>query len=129
MSVLLPESLLPEALAVTRQIQDESYRSRALSELAKYLPEALWQEALEVIWDINDKYFCAGALQKFLPYLERLSISFAQWTEVLEILAYQNRQNLLDALPESRPLLLNLGGEQAFSRTLQAVRDVCQQWP
>ena len=97
--------------------------------MAQHLSEALLSEALDIIWVIKDKYYCARALQGFLPYLEQLSISFTQWADVFEILAYQNRAQLLNALPSSRPMIINLGNEQAFSETLQAVRDVCQQWP
>ncbi|MEM1281834.1 MAG: hypothetical protein AAGG53_17890, partial [Cyanobacteria bacterium P01_H01_bin.152] len=124
----LPE-LRPEALEVTRQIEDESSRSSALSALAEHLPEALLPKALNVIWDIHDKYYCAIALQSFLPHLEQLAMAFRQWVSVLEILAYQNRTQLLSALPQSKLTLVRLGSEQAFSDTLQVVRDVCQQWP
>ncbi|MDV3350740.1 NB-ARC domain-containing protein [Leptothoe sp. LEGE 181152] len=125
----LPESLWPEALAVTRQIQDEDSRSSALSALAEHLPESLWPEALDITRDIKDNYYCANALQRFLPYLEQLSISFTQWTDVLDTLAYQNRSQLINTLPKSRSMIVSFGHEQAFSETLQAVRDVCQQWP
>ena len=122
-------TLLPEALEVTRQIQDESYRAFALRALAEHLPEALLPEALAIIWDIKDNYYCANALQDYLPYLEQLLTSFTQWAEVLDTLAYQNRSQLLNVLPKIRPMVIRLGNEQAFSETLQAVRDVCRQWP
>ncbi|MEO0396445.1 MAG: apoptotic protease-activating factor, partial [Cyanobacteria bacterium P01_A01_bin.137] len=124
----LPE-LLPEALEVTRQIQAESYRSSALRGLAEHLPEPLWSEVLDIVWDIKDKYYCAIALQGFLSYSEQLSKSFTQWTGVIDVLAYQDRAQLLNALPKIRSMMISLGNEQAFSETLQAVRDVCRQWP
>ena len=124
----LPELWL-EALEITRQIKDESARSMALSNMAQYLPEVLLPGAFDTIWAIQDKYYCANALQGYLPYLGYLSMSFTQLTDILDILAYQNRAQLLDALPQIRPMIIRLGNEQAFSETLKAVRDVCQQWP
>ncbi|MEM7066683.1 MAG: hypothetical protein AAF572_26400 [Cyanobacteria bacterium P01_B01_bin.77] len=44
-------------------------------------------------------------------------------------LAHQNRKDLLRELPDMRPIILELGHEKAFSDSLQAVRDVCAQWP
>ncbi len=64
----LPE-LLPEALEVTRQIQDESDRSRALSELAKHLPPELLPEALEVTRQIQYEYYRSRALRELAKQL------------------------------------------------------------
>ncbi len=50
----LPAEFLPKALGIAQQIQDESDRSRALSELAKQLPELL-PEALEVTRQIQSR--------------------------------------------------------------------------
>ncbi|MDV3348040.1 caspase family protein [Leptothoe sp. LEGE 181152] len=125
----LPEVFWPEALAITRQIKDEFLRSRALRGMAQHLPENLRPKALEIVWAIKDKYYCSIALQAFLPNLEQLSIPFTDWVNVLNILAYQNREKLFDALPKSKPTIIRLGNEQAFFDILQAIRDVCQQWP
>ena len=125
----LPEALWSEALEVTRQIQDEDYRSRALRAMVPHLPDPLLPKALGIIRAIQDKYYCADALQGFLSYIECLSMPFADCAEVIGILAYQNRKQLLQALPKSKPMLLRLGNDEAFSEILQAVRDVCKQWP
>ena len=81
------------------------------------------------MWAIKDKYYCAKALQGFLSYLECLSMPFSDCAKVIDILAYQNRKQLLQALPKIRPMLLRLGDNGALSEILQAVRDVCKQWP
>ncbi|MFG6101674.1 NB-ARC domain-containing protein [Leptothoe sp. EHU-05/26/07-4] len=130
MTEYLPEPLWPEVLDLARQIQDEDSRARALRAMAEYhLPKSRWSEALDIVWSIKDKYYCANALQGFLSYLEPLSKSFTQWTDVIDILAYQKRAQLLNALPKIRPMIISFGKEQAFSETLQAVREVCRQWP
>ncbi|MEM6353071.1 MAG: hypothetical protein AAF766_20140, partial [Cyanobacteria bacterium P01_D01_bin.14] len=77
----------------------------------------------------HDKYFCAKALRAFLTHLEKLSVSIEKWIEVLDILAFENRDDLLGTISASRPTLIRLGGGEAFYRILQAVRDVCKQWP
>ncbi|NEZ65223.1 hypothetical protein D0962_20995 [Leptolyngbyaceae cyanobacterium CCMR0082] len=129
MSKQLTPELLPEALSIAIELKDESSRAVALSNLAKYLPEALLAKALEMMWQIQDPYFRSRALRGLLPYLMKLTITFADWTVMLEVLAYQNRKNLLEELPDICPIILELGDEQAFSDILQAVRDVCAQWP
>ena len=62
-------------------------------------------------------------------FLQKLSVSVGRWIEVLDILAYENRDDLLGTMSGSRPTLVRLGGETAFSEILQAVRDICKQWP
>ena len=65
----LPEELLPEALSVTRQIQDETSRAIALIELAEHLPEALWPEALKRTRQIQDENYRGYALSELARHL------------------------------------------------------------
>ncbi|MEO1392315.1 MAG: NB-ARC domain-containing protein [Cyanobacteria bacterium J06634_5] len=125
----LPEALWPEALEITREIKDESSRSIALRAMPKHLPKEHLPKALELIQEIQDNYFRAQSLQAFLPALEQLSIPFPEWAKTLDIMAYQNRSKLLKALPNSRPIITRLGNSDTFPAILQAVRDVCKQWP
>ncbi|MEO1391347.1 MAG: NB-ARC domain-containing protein [Cyanobacteria bacterium J06634_5] len=125
----LPSELWSEALTITGEIKDEFYRSIALSAIAQHLPTGLLSTAIAMIWDIQDNYFRAQALQAFLPALEQLSIPFHEWAKMLDIIAYQNRSELLTALPDSRPIVTRLGDDNTFPAILQAVRDVCRQWP
>ncbi len=125
----LPLDLWPKVLEIIQEIRDESSRAQALSGLAKHSPSELLPEALRIVWSIQDKYYCSNALRSFIPYLEMLSIPFPDWARVLDALAYQNRSSLIKIFPDSRATVIRLGGNQAFSEILQAVRDVCQQWP
>ncbi|MEO1402358.1 MAG: NB-ARC domain-containing protein [Cyanobacteria bacterium J06635_1] len=125
----LPLQLLAEAMEATCQIKDGSARAIALRALVKYLSCDSLPKALKIMWFIQDKYYCANALQGLLPRLKELSIPFADWSKILDVLAYQNRSHLLKALPDIRPIIITLGDEQAFLDTLQAMRDVCGQWP
>ncbi|MEM8504941.1 MAG: NB-ARC domain-containing protein [Cyanobacteria bacterium P01_D01_bin.1] len=74
----LPKELLPEALEIVCQNQDESDRSLTLSEVAKYLPEELLPEALETARQIqnkSDRVLVLRTLASRLPIL---------WSEALE---------------------------------------------
>ncbi len=64
----LPESLLPQALDITRQIQAEYSRAYALSALVPHLPE-LVTEALDTTRQIQDEYSRAAALNALGPHL------------------------------------------------------------
>ncbi|MEL6815764.1 MAG: hypothetical protein AAFP03_13270, partial [Cyanobacteria bacterium J06598_3] len=126
----LPEKLWPEALNIIQNIRDESSRSSALSAIAPHLPKALHPEAIAILWSIQDKYYSAQALQGCLPHIDTLTHTFPAWANALDILAYQNRSELIKLLPTMRPIVMRLGNsEETFSEVLQAMRDVCKQWP
>jgi hypothetical protein len=67
----LPESLLPQALKVTQQIQDEFARAHALSALVPHLPE-LVTEALEVTQQIQAESARADALSALVHTCQSL---------------------------------------------------------
>ena len=124
----LPE-LLPEALDVTRQISDESYRARTLRELAKQLPPELLPSAFSLIEQFGDKYHSASAWEGFLPRLEEMQVDIAGFAQCLDTLAYQGRKDFLGSLPHLKDTLTRLGGQNTLSLCLEAMREVCAQWP
>ena len=124
----LPE-LLPEALEVTRQISDESDRAWALSELAKQLPPELLQSAFSLIEQFGDKYHSASAWEGFLSRLEDMQVDVACFAQGLDTLAYQGRQAFLSSLPDLKDTLARLGGKKTLALCLEAMREVCAQWP
>ena len=97
----LPESLLPEALEVTRSINDESARASALSALAEHLPKSLLPYALEVTRTLNSESSRASVLSILAEHLPEL------WPEVLEVTCSINsessRASALSALAEHLP--------------------------
>jgi methyl-accepting chemotaxis protein len=125
----LPPELLPEALEVTRQISDESDRAWALSELAKQLPPELLQNAYLLIELFGDKYHSASAWQGLLPRLEDMQIDMACFAKGLDTLACQGRKAFLDSLPDLKDTLARLGGQKTLSLCLEAMKEVCAQWP
>ena len=82
-----------------------------------------------MILSFQDKYYAAQALEELLPSLGKFAISFKEWSQLLNILSHQKREKLLLQVPYITSIVLNLSDEQAFSRTLQGMRDVCAQWP
>ncbi|MFG6103464.1 NB-ARC domain-containing protein [Leptothoe sp. EHU-05/26/07-4] len=126
----LPSDLSEDVLTMIRNnIQSEAARASALRSVGKSLPESWLSEVLEMLWQIRDPYYRSKALKGLLPHLAQDSISFTDTVNMLDTLAYQKRESLLDLLPDIRPIVLHLADERAFSDVLQAVRDVCAQWP
>ncbi|MFK8184213.1 MAG: NB-ARC domain-containing protein [Phormidesmis sp.] len=125
----LPQKHWPKALKMTRQIKDESDRSWALSALAQHLPTQYLPQTLEIAWSIQEKYYCAQAFTAFLPALENNNITFSEWAQVLDVLAYQKRSNLIELLPNSQATLTRLGDPHTLPTALQSIRDICNQWP
>jgi len=112
----LPESLLPEALEVTRQIQDEFFRAVALSALALYLPESLLPEVLELTRQIKDDSGCAYVLSALVPHLPKSLLP-----EALEVTRQiQNESDRIDALSA---LVLHLP-ESLLPEALEVIRQI-----
>ncbi|MEM6839896.1 MAG: hypothetical protein AAF609_24050, partial [Cyanobacteria bacterium P01_C01_bin.120] len=125
----LPPELWPEALEITRQISDESARASALSALAKYLPPELLPEAIDLVESFDDRYYAASAWSGLLPRLEELPIDAVGFTKVLATLGYRDRKDFLSDFPSLRNTLMRLGGDGVLKPCLQAMREVCTQWP
>ncbi|PZV02223.1 MAG: hypothetical protein DCF32_15265 [Leptolyngbya sp.] len=125
----LPLELLPEALEVTRQINDESNCAIALRELAKRLPSELLQTAFNLIEQFGDKYYSASALRGLLPRLEEMQVNMACFAQCIDTLAYQGRKDFLRSLPALKDTLTRLGGKHTLALCLEAMREVCAQWP
>ena len=127
----LPESLMAKALEVARSLQNEASRAEALWGLTRYLPESLMAEALEAARSIQDEKHRDSALSGLLPQLKTLETDIALWHEVLHTLAYQDRKQFVAHIPKLSPAILSLSGgdQQALKKMVQAMIDVCRQWP
>jgi hypothetical protein len=99
MAPYLPESLLAEALAVSRGLGDEGERAEVLEALVARL---------------------ANLPLAHLP---------AYWREALRASAAETRQHLLQDLPVLAPLIAELGGPEAAAETFRAIQDVGRWWP
>ncbi|MBE9160376.1 caspase family protein [Nodosilinea sp. LEGE 06152] len=125
----LPEELLLELLEMTRQISSESNRAIALSELAQHLPPELLQDAFNLIRLFEDNYHSASAWQGFLSRLEELQVNVAGFAKGLDTLAHKDRKDFLRSLPHFADTLTRLGGKNTLMLCLEAMREVCAQWP
>ncbi|MEM9487091.1 MAG: hypothetical protein AAGA83_25755, partial [Cyanobacteria bacterium P01_F01_bin.116] len=125
----LPEHLWDQAIDITRNIQDDASRARALREMAQHLPEHLWEKTQEMIWSFSDKYYKASALSGYLPYLNKRGITLIQWSEIINALAYQDRKQLLINFAKLQPIIINLGNKEIFMNTLKVIDEIHAQWP
>ena len=120
----LPQSLLPEALALARTIGDEDYRVMALIGLAPHLPEVL-PEALAVARAIRNEDERARALNEVLTLT---NIDQSLWPDTLHALGVLPRSSFLLAVPGLVPLILNFGGVEALREVYQGIREVSRWW-
>ena len=128
LALLLPE-LLPEALSATREISNASDRASVLSALAPHLPPELLQTVFGLIELFGDKYHSALIWQGLLLRLGDMQVDIACFTKCLDTLAYRGRQDFLRSLPCLKDTLTRLGGKNTLALCLEAMREVCAQWP
>jgi NB-ARC domain/APAF-1 helical domain len=125
----LPENLLSEALEVACGIQSESSRAHALSGLATHLPENLLSEALEVSHGIQSESSRADALSGLATQIDLKYVNSPFWSKVLHTLAHRNRKHLLEDISKLAPAIIKLSDRSTLILVVQAMREVCQQWP
>ncbi|MEM7067051.1 MAG: NB-ARC domain-containing protein [Cyanobacteria bacterium P01_B01_bin.77] len=127
----LPESLLPKAIEITRSIQGECYQAEAIRGLAPYLPELLLPKIIEMAHSIQDEYYRAKALSGLVHMLKTIETDFDAWQNLVHTLAYQDRQFFLTNIPKLAPAIISLsgGGTKALELVVEAMQDVCHQWP
>ena len=65
----LPANYLPQAIDITRTIQDDSDRASALSAMAQHLPEHHWDTAIDITRTIQSDAYRAIALSAMAQHL------------------------------------------------------------
>jgi NB-ARC domain/APAF-1 helical domain len=121
--------IIPEALDVAFNIQGEYYRTSALITLAPLLPENLLSEALDVAFNIQNDSARASVLSGLVSQVDLKSFNFPFWSEVLHTLAHRDRKHLLEDIPKLAPAIIHLSDRSTLNLVVQAMREVCQQWP
>jgi hypothetical protein len=66
MAKKIPVQLLPQALEITRTINNRDDRIQILSDLAEKLPKDLLPQAIQIVQTIQDSYYYTSALSAFL---------------------------------------------------------------
>jgi uncharacterized protein YeeX (DUF496 family) len=124
----LPESLLPEALAVIKQMRSELQCAIALQALVPHLPNLMLSEALQVTLQMQSGLNRAIAFQAIAPRLTEISSSYDLWCEALHSLSHLNREEFLPTLAKLEPSITALGGKEAILAMVEAMRHICSQW-
>jgi hypothetical protein len=124
----LPE-IIPEVLEVMREIQFEGDRADALSRLVTCLPENFLSRALEVARGIQDEAFRANAFSSIASQLNSKNFNLSFWSEVLHVLSYRGRKDLLGDLSGLALAAIKLSDRSVLKSMVQAIREICQQWP
>jgi hypothetical protein len=101
----LPEPLLAEALAATREIGDDEVRTAALAELAPHLSEPLLLEALTAAVQTPDHEVRLASLRALAPYLPGplLEIAFVAAPKLREEVARKIEPPSRPKAPEGVP--------------------------
>ena len=115
----LPANYLPDAIEITRTIQDDADRASALIAMAQRLPD-LWEQAIEITRTLQSDYHRASALREMAQHLPE-----PLWEQAIEITrTLQSDADRAIALSEMAQHLPHLW-EQAIeiTRTLQSDAD------
>jgi hypothetical protein len=124
----LPEVAL-EALERVRTIQDDASKTHELIGLIHYLPQSLMQEALDMVLGMNDEFSRAQAFSVLFSKMSLSSINIHFLFKIMYSLAHRERKDFLLDIPKLAPTIIDLGGYSALRLTVQAIQEVCRQWP
>jgi hypothetical protein len=127
----LPPELLPDVLAIIREIQDERYRVDALVTLVDKLPPELLPDALAIIREIQNEYSSAIGLialaEKLPPELlpEALATTGEIEDETLRIRALEKLAGKLppELLPKALVITREIQDEYIRAIALSALAD------
>ena len=88
-------------------------------------------DALAVAQSIQSEYFKASVLRRFLPKIQKNEFGILLFQEFLYVLTYRDRKSFLADIPNLAPAIISLSGgdTKALELVVDAIRDVCRQWP
>jgi hypothetical protein len=125
----LPKNLFSQVLFLVSEIRADSERAYILTEIATHLPENLLLMSLDMARKIQDDSYRADAFSGLVTQMDLKSINFPFWSEVLHSLSQRDRQDLLKDIPKLAPAIIHLSDRSTLNLVVQAMREVCQQWP
>lgn len=96
-----------------------------------HIPKSLMSKMLTLACSMKNVSAKADALHWLLPKLKVIETDVTVWQEVLHGLSYRNRQDFLTDIPKLTPAIIALSGEDktVLNLVVEAMRDVCLQWP
>ncbi|NER79596.1 MAG: hypothetical protein F6K42_08430, partial [Leptolyngbya sp. SIO1D8] len=118
----------PEVIDKIQNIQSEEQKSLAIERIASKVPETLISMLLEICLSLEVDFYRANALWDLLPYMNKFTLNYDRWCEVLSTLSCLRREMFLKRMPLLIKTILNLGSEEALVETAHAIQEVGQQW-
>lgn len=132
---LLEQGYPDVALVVARMMTPKALRAKAMGEVASYLTGMtrikILQEALVTVRGMVNADLRATVLAELAPQLVQLPEAelLLLWQQALSYSAFRTRSHLLSELCALTPVITALGGPEAITETLRAIRDVSHWWP
>jgi NB-ARC domain/APAF-1 helical domain len=118
-----------DSLGVVRSICDEFQRANALIALVPYMSEHMLIESFNVACGIQDKDCRCRVFRFFIAETNLGFFHVSFWPEVLHALSSRDRKHLLEDIPKLAPAIIHLSDRSTLNLVVQAMREVCQQWP
>jgi hypothetical protein len=128
-----------EALEAARAIQSEFSRARVLSALAQHSPSNFLIEIWNELYCFSNKSIAAQVLSSALKRVPLETLPYTRnkppdnkmfdWKQVLRLLSFRKRSDFMNDLCTLYPAIVHLGGEGAMRGVVDAMREVCRQWP
>ena len=81
-----------------------------------------------VIDSIVDPFYRAEAYSQIIKEYDLEDCSYADWCELIRLLAHRKRADLMGDLATLYPAILHLGGEDAGRGMVGEMGRVCKQW-
>ncbi|MFG6105395.1 NB-ARC domain-containing protein [Leptothoe sp. EHU-05/26/07-4] len=130
-SPYMSETEMSKELARARSMESEHSLVKVLSALVENLPESLLHEAFNIVCLMQDEFTQVEALSELLPKLTIIETDFTVWQEVLHTLSHRDRKSFLEDIPNLAPAMISLSGgdKTVLNLVVEAMRDVCRQWP
>ncbi|NJM97666.1 MAG: hypothetical protein HC800_11355 [Phormidesmis sp. RL_2_1] len=119
--------VLESAIDKTSTIRDKSSRAKALTALAT-LGQADFSEALEAARAIQKESYRAEVLTELAKFKVN-DFTYPELKLFIELSSQTQRHHFIETLELLFPAIRRWGGENAMARIIQAMKQVCAQWP
>jgi hypothetical protein len=73
--------------------------------------------------------FRSRVLKDAISRMDRKLFKFPAWSEMLHTLSHQDRNKLLEEIPKLLPAIVYLSDRSTLKLVVEAIQEVCEQWP
>ena len=116
------------ALEEAQNIGADFAKADVLGRLISISPQHMISKTMIVIDSIVDPFYRAEAYSQIIKEYDLEDCSYADWCELIRLLANRKRADLMGDLATLYPAILHLGGEDAGRRMVREMTRVCRQW-